>query len=68
MMFEYAGSLYVSEKDIEKMLSYCKHGYSYEQAIRVVAFGWSGKRYYNLDDILSQLILELERRMEVERG
>lgn len=30
MMFNYIANFYVSEHEIEEMLSYCKQGYSYE--------------------------------------
>lgn len=68
MIFEYTGQFYVSEENIEEMLSYCKQGYSYEQSIYKVAGCWDNERYYGLDSILSQLVLELERRLEAERS
>lgn len=68
MMFNYIANFYVSEHEIEEMLSYCKQGYSYEQSIRMVANNWEDDCYDNLDSILSQLVKELERRLEAERG
>lgn len=68
MMFNYIANFYVSEHEIEEMLSYCKQGYSYEQSIRMVANNWEDNCYDNLDSILSQLVLELADRLEAERG
>ena len=68
MMFNYTANFYVGEDEIEEMLSYCKQGYSYEQSIRMVADSWEDDRYYNLDSVLSQLVLELADRLEAERG
>ena len=68
MMFNYIANFYVSEHEIEEMLSYCKQGYSYEQSIRMVANNWEDNCYDNLDSILSQLMLELADRLEAERG
>ena len=68
MMFNYTANFYVSECEIEKMLSYCKQGYSYEQSIRMVANNWEDDCYDNLDSILSQLVLELADRLEAERS
>ena len=53
MMFNYIANFYVSEYEIEEMLSYCKQGYSYEQSIRMVANNWEDDCYDNLDSILS---------------
>lgn len=68
MMFNYTANFYVSEYEIEEMLSYCKQGYSYEQSIRMVANSWEDDCYDNLDSILSQLVLELADRLEAERS
>lgn len=68
MIFNYTANFYVSEYEIEKMLSYCKQGYSYEQSIRMVANNWEDDCYDNLDSILSQLVLELADRLEAERS
>ena len=68
MMFNYTANFYVSEYEIEEMLSYCKQGYFYEQSIRMVANNWEDDCYDNLDSILSQLVLELADRLEAERG
>ena len=68
MMFNYIANFYVSEHEIEEMLSYCKQGYSYEQSIRMVAKSWEDDCYDNLDSILSQLVLELADRLEAERS
>lgn len=68
MMFNYIANFYVSEHEIEEMLSYCKQGYSYEQSIRMVANNWEDDCYDNLDSILSQLVLELADRLEAERS
>lgn len=68
MMFNYIANFYVSEHEIEEMLSYCKQGYSYEQSIRMVANNWEDNCYDNLDSILSQLVLELADRLEAERS
>lgn len=68
MMFNYTANFYVSEHEIEEMLSYCKQGYSYEQSIRMVANNWEDDCYDNLDSILSQLVLELADRLEAERS
>lgn len=68
MEFEYTGSFYVSEESIEEMLNYHKQGYSYEQSICMAASGWDDDRYYGVEEIVPQLIKELERRMEAERG
>lgn len=68
MIFNYIANFYVSEHEIEEMLSYCKQGYSYEQSIRMVANNWEDDCYDNLDSILSQLVLELADRLEAERS
>lgn len=68
MMFNYIANFYVSEHEIEEMLSYCKQGYSYEQSIHMVANNWEDDCYDNLDSILSQLVLELADRLEAERS
>ena len=68
MMFNYTANFYVSEYEVEKMLSYCKQGYSYEQSIRMVANNWEDDCYDKLDSILSQLVLELADRLEAERS
>lgn len=68
MMFNYIANFYVSEHEIEEMLSYCKQGYSYEQSIRMVTNNWEDDCYDNLDSILSQLVLELADRLEAERS
>ena len=64
MMFNYIANFYVSEHEIEEMLSYYKQGYSYEQSIRMVANNWEDDCYDNLDSILSQLA----DRLEAERS
>ena len=68
MMFNYIANFYVSEHEIEEMLSYCKQGYSYEQSIRMVANSWDDDCYDILDSILTQLVLELADRLEAERS
>lgn len=68
MKFNYIANFYVSEHEIEEMLSYCKQGYSYEQSIRMVANNWEDNCYDNLNSILSQLVLELADRLEAERS
>ena len=68
MMFNYTANFYVGDDEIEEMLSYCKQGYSYEQSVRMVADNWEDDRYDNLDSVLSQLVLELDERLETERG
>lgn len=66
MKFEYTATFYVSEESIEEMLDYCKKGYSYERAIHLAASCWDDDRYYAIEDIIPQLALELERRLDAE--
>lgn len=68
MEFEYTATLWVEPSAIEEMLELCRQGYSYEQAIEEVAAGWGDADYYAVGNITSQLVLELERRLEAERG
>lgn len=68
MIFNYTANFYVGEESIEEMLNYHKQGYSYEQSICMAASGWDDDRYYGVEEIAPQLIKELERRMEAERG
>lgn len=68
MEFEYTAILWVEPSAIEEMLELCRQGYSYEQAIEEVAAGWEDADYYAVGNITSQLVLELERRLEAERG
>lgn len=68
MEFEYTATLWVEPSAIEEMLELCRQGYSYEQAIDTVAAGWEDVDYYAVGNITSQLVLELERRLETERG
>lgn len=68
MEFEYTTTLWVEPSAIEEMLELCRQGYSYEQAIEEVAAGWEDADYYAVGNITSQLVLELERRLEAERG
>lgn len=68
MEFEYTATLWVEPSAIEEMLELCRQGYSYEQAIEEVAAGWEDADYYAVGNITSQLVLELERRLEAERG
>lgn len=68
MEFEYTATLWVEPSAIEEMLELCRQGYSYEQAIEEVAAGWEDADYYAIGNITSQLVLELERRLEAERG
>ena len=68
MEFEYTATLWVEPSDIEEMLKLCHQGYTYEQAINEVAASWGDADYYAVDYIISQLVLELKRRLEAERG
>lgn len=68
MDFEYTATLWIEPSDIEEMLELCRQGYTYEQAIAEISAGWDDVDYYAVDNISSQLIKELERRMKVERG
>ena len=68
MEFEYTTTLWVKSSAIEEMLELCRQGYSYEQAIEEVAAGWEDADYYAVGNITSQLVLELEHRLEAERG
>ena len=68
MEFEYTATLWVEPSAIEEMLEWCRQGYSYVQAINEVAAGWNDVDYYAVDNIIPQLALELERRLDEERG
>lgn len=66
MEFEYTATLWVEPSAIEEMLELCRQGYSYEQAIDAVAAGWEDIDYYAVGNVTSQLVLELERRLDEE--
>ena len=68
MEFEYTATLWVDPSAIEEMLKLCYQGYTCEQAINEVAAGWGEADYYAVDNIIPQLVKELERRLEAERG
>lgn len=68
MEFEYTATLWVEPSAIEEMLELYRQGYSYEQAINEVSAGWNDVDYYAVDNIIPQLVLELERRLDEERG
>lgn len=68
MEFEYTATLWVEPSAIEEMLELCRQGYTYEQAIVEVSAGWDDSDYYAVDNIVPQLVKELERRLEAERG
>ena len=68
MEFEYTATLWVEPSAMEEMLELCRQGYSYEQAIDEVSAGWEDIDYYAVSNITSQLVLELERRLDEERG
>ena len=67
MEFEYTGSLYVDEKDLEEMVSLCKSGeYSPYYAAREVAKGWDDDEaalFYLISDDLEE---EIKRRLKEE--
>lgn len=68
MEFEYTTTLWVEPSAIEEMLELCRQGYTCEQAIAEVSAGWGDADYYAVDNITDQLVKELERRLEAERG
>ena len=68
MEFEYTATMWVELSDIEEMLKLCHQGYTCEQAINEVAASWNDVDYYAVDNIIPQLVLELERRLDEERG
>lgn len=60
MIFEYTETVEVSEEDIQKMVTLCRQGYSYEQAIRKVTALWSESEQYAISNVIDQLVGELE--------
>lgn len=68
MEFEYTATMWVELSDIEEMLKLCHQGYTCEQAISEISAGWEDYNYYAVNHIFPQLVKELERRLEAERG
>lgn len=64
MEFEFTGSIWVDENDLNEMASLVKEGLNVRDAIYDVASYWDDSMYYSIEDIFEQLRDEVLRRAE----
>lgn len=64
MEFEYTGSFWVDENDLNEMASFVRNGRNVKDAIYDVASCWDDVCYYGVEDIFEQLQDEILRRAE----
>ena len=65
MEFEFTGSIYVDEQDLEEMVSLCKNkGYTPIKAFCEVSKSWDDCDYYMSDYIEDDVVKEIERRLK----
>ena len=64
MEFEYTGSFWIEENDLNEMATLVKEGHNVRDAIYNVASAWDDVLYYSVEDIFEQLRDEVLRRAE----
>lgn len=63
MEFEFTGSLFIEENDLEKMCELCRKGYTPRKAFNEVVNGWDNCDYAMAGLIEDDVIKELENRL-----
>lgn len=65
MEFEFTGSIYVEENDLEEMCRLCKEEeLTPEKAFDVVSMGWDDCDYYVSSYIEDDVVKEIKRRLK----